>query len=96
MRLAAWRQGAKGLLAQRRAPAAMLAAGFVASPLLLRNEDVLGLYDGNPIPRPAAYSVELLAGEDRFWQPGIRFRVHRIENQLGRRARAALDWPGAY
>jgi hypothetical protein len=95
VRLAAWREPAKGLLFRRRAPAAMLAAGFVASPLLLRNEDVLSLYDGNPIPRPAAYSVELLAGEDHFWQPGIRFRVYRIENQLGRPARATLDWPGA-
>jgi hypothetical protein len=84
-----WPEPANGLLYRRRAPAAMLAAGFVASPLLLRNEDVLGLYDGNPVSRPAAYSVELLPGEAHFWQPDMRFRVYRIENQLGRRVRGA-------
>ena len=78
VRLAAWRAGDKGLLVRRRAPAAMLQAGFVASPLLLSNEDLLGCYTGNSPPRPGAYSVELLPGDGRFWQEAVQFRVYEI------------------
>jgi hypothetical protein len=78
VRLAAWRAGPKGLLSRRRAPAAMLAAGFLASPLLLSNDDILGCYTGKPPPRAGAYSVELLPGDGRFWQDSIRFRVYEI------------------
>jgi hypothetical protein len=83
VRLAAWREAGKELLTRRRAPAPMLAAGFLASPLLLRNEDVQDLFAGKPVARPAAYSVELLPGEDRLWLPTIHFRIYRIENPLG-------------
>jgi len=85
VRLAAWREPARELLVRHRAPASMLAAGFLASPLLLRNEDVLNLYDSNGCARPGAYSVELLPGEEQFWQGAIRFRIYKIENQVGRR-----------
>ena len=74
---------AKGAADRRRAPAPMLASGFLASPLLLRNEDVQDLYAGKPLVRPAAYSVEMLPGEKQFWLATIRFRVYRIENRLG-------------
>jgi hypothetical protein len=80
VRLAAWREGAKGVLTKRRAPAAMLAAGFVASPLLLNNGDLLGYYNGKPPPRPGAYSVELLPGEGQFWRSAVRFRVFQIRS----------------
>jgi len=83
VRLAAWREPARELIIRHRAPASMLAAGFLASPLLLRNEDVLNLYDSNGCVRPGAYSVELLHGEEHFWQGAIRFRIYRIENQIG-------------
>jgi len=78
VRLAAWRQGANGLLARRRAPAPMLAAGFVASPLLLRTSDVLACYAGQDLPRPDGYSVELLPGDERFWQDSLHFRVYQF------------------
>jgi hypothetical protein len=80
VRLAAWRSPAQDLIIRRRAPAAMLTAGFVASPLLTRNQDMLDLYNGNVSTRPAAYSVELLKGEERYWQTNIRYRIYRIEN----------------
>ncbi|MGH7971433.1 MAG: hypothetical protein ACREIC_22160, partial [Limisphaerales bacterium] len=85
VRIAAWAMPGKTLLVRNRAPASMLGAGFLASPLLLRNDDVLSFYtmDG-PVKRPGAYSVELLPGEERFWRPDIHFRVYRIENRLGR------------
>jgi hypothetical protein len=78
VRLAAWREGSKGLLVRRRAPAVMLQAGFVASPLLLSNEDLLDSYTGKTPPRPGAYSVELLSGDRRFWQELVGFRVYEI------------------
>jgi len=78
VRLAAWREPAKGLLLRRRAPAAMLAAGFVASPLLQRNEDVLARYRGSAASRPGGYSVELLPGEEYLWQSAVHFRVSEI------------------
>jgi hypothetical protein len=78
VRLAVWNEPGKGLLTRRRAPAAMLSAGFFASPLLLRNDDVLKFYSGQPLPRPGAYSVELVPGEEHFWQADVRFRILAI------------------
>ena len=76
VRLAAWgEEGPRKLLARRRAPAPMLAAGFVASPLLLGNGDVLRYYRHEPLSRPTAYSVELLPGDERFWQNTVHFRL---------------------
>ena len=79
VRLAAWRAGSGDLLTRRRAPAAMLAAGFVAHPLLLRTEDMLNPNSGEPARQAGAFSVELPPGTERFWQSTIRFRVFQIE-----------------
>ena len=84
VRIAAWGEPRTKLLIRNRAPASMLSAGFLASPLLLNNQDVLNLYTSGPMKHPSAYSIELLPGEERFWQPDIRFRIYRIENRLGR------------
>ena len=78
VRLAAWREGSGGLLIKRRAPASMMQAGFMASPLLLSNEDLLGCYTGKTPPRPGAYSVELLPRDGRFWQEKVGFKVYEI------------------
>jgi hypothetical protein len=80
VRLAAWREPGQGLLTRRRAPAPMLAAGFLASPILQRNQDVLDLYADKPVIRPAAYSLELLPGQEHFWNKAIRFRLYAIQN----------------
>src|SRR5439155_20987202 len=66
VRLAAWRQAGKELIIRHRAPPSMLAAGFLASPLLLGNDDVLNLYTNGVIERPASYSIELPADEQRY------------------------------
>jgi hypothetical protein len=81
VRLAAWREPGRDQIVRRRAPASMLAAGFLASPLVLNNEDVLKLYQSEEANRPGAYSVELLPGEEHWWQEQVRFRLYRIENQ---------------
>jgi hypothetical protein len=79
VRLAAWREAGKKLILRRRAPASMLAAGFLASPLVSTTEDVRNLYTGKPSTRPAAYSVELLPGEEYLWKPKVKFRLYTIE-----------------
>ncbi len=84
VRLAAWREPGKGLLLRRRAPAAMLAAGFVASPLISNTRDVLNLYADKDIIHPGAYSIELKPGEEYLWDQRIRYRIFRINNTLGR------------
>jgi hypothetical protein len=84
VRIAAWLEPTKDLLVRNRAPASMLSAGFLASPLLLNNADVLDLYTSTPVKRPGAYSIELLPGEEKFWRPNIHLRIYRIENRLGR------------
>ena len=72
------------------APASMLAAGFVASPLLVNDEDLLALYAGKPVARPSAYSVEL--GSSAFaWKSEIHFRIYKIENALGSRTLNQAD-----
>ena len=90
--LGVWCQGRTGLrLAKFRAPPSMLAAGFVASPMLLDNHDVLDLYTSGPIIRPVGYSVELEPGTARDWQPGIQFRLFKIQDKLGRSAPPELS-----
>jgi hypothetical protein len=84
VRLAAWQEPGGKLLVRNRAPAQMLAAGFLASPLLLNNEDVMNLYADRAITRPGACSVELLPGEQGYWQDAVRYRIYRIESRLGR------------
>jgi hypothetical protein len=83
VRIAAWADPARNLICRQRAPAPMLSAGFVASPMLRQNQDVEDLYTGKSLKRPAAYTVELLPGQESYWQEAIRFRIYRIENHLG-------------
>jgi len=77
-----------GLEARRTrfwAPARMLEAGFLASPLVLDNLDVLHLYTGKALARPSAYSVEAgVAG--RFYRSPFHYRNYQIDNRLGRSA----------
>ena len=90
VRLAAWSKPGGKLILRNRAPALMMAAGFLASPLLENNEGVLSLYANQNITRPGAYSVELLPGEERFWQHAVHYRIYRIETRLGRCLPAVL------
>jgi hypothetical protein len=80
-----WSANGKESTRRFRAPAPMLAAGFLLSPLLLTADDVRGLYQGVEPHRPNACSIEFNPGDEKFWQRTIRFRVYAIENTLGRR-----------
>ncbi|HWQ90634.1 MAG TPA: hypothetical protein VN673_03100, partial [Clostridia bacterium] len=70
------------LLTRGRAPATMLSAGFLASPLLSRTEDLLALYSQKPGVRPSGYAVELVPGHEGYWKKQIQFRIYRLENPL--------------
>lgn len=65
-----------------RAPAGMLSAGFLANPLLLDTEDVMGLYTGAKVRRADAFSVVLAPDFLSDWQPQVHFRMYRIEKQV--------------
>jgi hypothetical protein len=78
VRLASHRPGAGGIMAQRRAPAAMLAAGFVASPLLLSNTDVRDYLTGKDLNYPDSYSVIVEPQTRRFWRDSVHYRIYEI------------------
>ena len=84
LRLAVWKGGQPAKPLRYPAPAPMLAAGFLASPLLLNRENVMDLYRGKGTTRPTGYSVEAMPGENGFWSSSVRFRVYRIANKLDR------------
>jgi hypothetical protein len=65
---------------QFRAPAPIMAAGFLASPLVLSNEGLLDLYAGKTVARPSAYSVEIAPSSGFLWQGTIPYQLYRIEN----------------
>jgi hypothetical protein len=65
------------------APSPMLAAGFLASPMVLDDQDAANLYEGKAFVRPRAYAVRFPSSPVNFWQAKIHFRIYRIENKLG-------------
>jgi len=83
-------EGPKLKMAKFTAPPAMLAAGFLANPLVLENQDVMDLYAGKKLARAAAYSLELPPGTKLFWQDIVRYKVYRLANQLGKSAAPEL------
>lgn len=66
-----------------KAPLPMLAAGFVASPLLTGNEDFIKLYHGTSVVRPESYSIEIVPTAFDLWKPDVRYRIYKIENPIG-------------
>jgi hypothetical protein len=77
VRLGVWTTAAPtGRVATLRAPPPMLAAGFVASPLLLDTADVAAFYSQAKPSRPAGYSVELEKGTDWCWKGEVGYRVY--------------------
>jgi hypothetical protein len=62
-----------------QAPAPMIAAGFLASPLLLRNEDLAAFYADDSANRPEAYSLSCPDAEKYLWRDEIFFRIYAIK-----------------
>src|SRR5262249_41744621 len=86
-----WTSSGKELTRRFRAPAPMLAAGFLLSPFILTTEDAIALYDGLEPIRPNACSIEFNPGDEKFWQRTVRFRIYAIENTLGTRRAISLS-----
>jgi hypothetical protein len=67
-----------------RAPVPMLAAGFLASPLVFHNQEMVDCYTGQDLQRPGAFSVNVESRELNFWQDEIKYKIYRIDTKLGR------------
>jgi hypothetical protein len=79
-RLLVWDQSGAAPAAKFSAPAVMLSAGFLASPLLLDNSDVMNFYAGTNTRPANTFSVEFAPGLVNAWQPMIHFRLYRAED----------------
>jgi hypothetical protein len=80
-----------------RAPAPMLAAGFIVRPLLTETLEVADLFAGNANLRPTAVSIETSPRNRGFYKQPFRFRLYRIEPRLVARPDPSLGrlaWPG--
>jgi len=66
-----------------QAPAPMLAAGFVANPVLTSRQDLARFYDQEALPQASAYSLEVNPGGDSFWQKEVAFRLYRMDAEPG-------------
>jgi len=73
-----------------RAPPEMLKSGFIASPLILTNQNIVAIYQHQPL-RPLAYTVEISRDSASFWEQKPLFRVFRIDNPLANTLQKAVD-----
>ena len=64
------------------APAAMLSAGFLASPMILDVADFMKLYTGDKVSLPDSYSVEIAPTLVNVWQPEIHYRIYRLGKKV--------------
>jgi hypothetical protein len=70
-----------GTNSEYSAPAPMVAAGFVANPLVREQTDIVKLYEGRPVARAVSYTLD---SPSRWqWQQTLHFRVYGIQNSLG-------------
>jgi hypothetical protein len=79
VRVAFWEKDAKSPLTRSQAPAPMLASGFVASPLLIKTQDVQQFLDASRSIRPFELSLELSPETKRYWKPAFRFKIYSVK-----------------
>jgi hypothetical protein len=80
-RIAFWTETGKKPLTRSGAPPPMLAAGFIASPLLFQTEHVQNFLSGGKGIRPTSCSLEIPAEAKRFWNPTLNYRIYAVENE---------------
>lgn len=83
VRVSAWGDPGRRLLVRNRAPASMMEAGFLVSPLLANNADVTALYGTNAPVTPASFSYGFLPGEEGFWGATAEYHLYEIEKPVG-------------
>jgi hypothetical protein len=81
-RFIVWNQSDPATPLSYRAPAPMLSAGFLVSPLLLSTQDIADLYLGGQSHPAAACAVEIPPALLASWRSPIQFRLYRLENGL--------------
>jgi hypothetical protein len=77
LRLLVWGDTTENGPRRFRAPAPMLSAGFLASPLLLKTEDFAKVSRGCGFTRPSAFALEFGHGGGRWWKNTIQFRISK-------------------
>ncbi len=82
IRLTIWGRDSRGPAAEFGAPAPMIAAGFLASPLVTDSFDMLDLYTGNAIHRPTAYSFETGSAGPTDWDRTLAYRIYVLDNPI--------------
>lgn len=78
LKLRVWK-GSEQTPQEFRAPASMLTAGFVASPLLSETSDVAAAFIGRDPVCPNRYALNLGNEGQLWWKKDIRYRISRIE-----------------
>jgi hypothetical protein len=65
-----------------QAPPPMLAAGFLADPVVLNTSALTNLLRGNKPRQAPAYSLEPEPGTDHLWEPRISYRVYSVPESV--------------
>jgi hypothetical protein len=77
IRLSAWEnENSPKAMMRRQAAPSLLRSGFLASPWLMKAEDVKELQNGNRPPGPQAFSLEPGPGTDWLWENQVIWRVY--------------------
>jgi hypothetical protein len=77
IRLSAWEnENSPKAMMRRQAAPSLLRSGFLASPWLMKAEDVKELQNGNRPPGPQAFSLESAPGTDWLWENQVIWRVY--------------------
>jgi hypothetical protein len=74
-----------------------LAAGFLISPIVFHNSDMVDFYRGEINLRPGSCAIVAADKTETFWQPEINYRIYAVQSKLGRCAppeMARLKFPG--
>ena len=79
MQLVIWKESDRDPSLEYRAPAAMLSAGFLISPLALDNQAVVNIYSGGNVLRAGAFTVQAAPGLLNLGASSFRYRIFRFE-----------------
>jgi len=80
-RIAFWNEDGKKAITRSGAPASMLAAGFVASPLLFKTEHVHDFYNHTNLIRPAYCSLEIATEAKKLWKVPFSYKVYAVQTE---------------
>ena len=74
-----WKESDHEPSLEYNAPAAMLSAGFLISPLVLDTQGVANIYAGAHLLRAGAFTVQVAPGRLNLEASSFRYRIFRFE-----------------